>query len=281
VNGVIKTPSIDLTPEAPMTTFSPQEIHVWLSFCDDPLDPSLSGAYRRLLSTAEQTQETRFHAVTDRRRFLLTRTLVRTVLGRYLAIAPVSCEFSANPYGRPEIINPAARRMGLRFNLSHTPELIALAVCVNRSLGVDVENVLLHETSLELAERYLSKDEAAALAALPAALRRERFFEYWTLKESYIKAMGMGLSLPLDQFSFHLSDDDSVSLTVHGSSTGLPCPWQFWQYRLRDHYVLALCAERTESLPRIRVMQVTPLLRAAELQVTPSRLSPISYPNHC
>ena len=94
---------------------------------------------------------------------------------------------------------------GLRFNLSHTDGLVVCLVAVEREIGVDVEHTArAGSVGIEIAERFSSPSEVAELRSLPFADQRSRFFDYWTLKEAYIKARGLGLHLPLDQFSFHL-----------------------------------------------------------------------------
>src|SRR6266852_4786418 len=119
---------------------TPAEIHLWLVFYDE-IEERLHPAYRELLNAAEKEQEQRFYFERDRRRYLITRALVRTVLSRYVPIAPKEWSFSANAYGRPEVVNAQARDEYLSFNISHTHSLIVLGVSARRALGVDVENV--------------------------------------------------------------------------------------------------------------------------------------------
>src|SRR5215467_11163871 len=117
------------------------EIHLWLAFYDEINEEPLLSAYRELLDDVEREQEPRFYFAGDRRRYLITRALVRTVLSRYVAIEPTEWIFSANAYGRPDIVNTHGRDACLSFNISHTHSLIVLAVTRHRALGVDVENL--------------------------------------------------------------------------------------------------------------------------------------------
>ncbi|MEJ7807619.1 MAG: 4'-phosphopantetheinyl transferase superfamily protein, partial [Telluria sp.] len=174
------------------------------------------------------------------------------------------------PWGRPEI---AVHHdlPGLHFNLSHTHGLIALAVSTQRMLGVDVENVAVRTPSAGIAEHYFSPTEVAALATLPPALRGERFFEYWTFKESYIKARGMGLSLPLDRFSFHFPDAHQVHLAVDADLDDDARNWQFWQCRPTPDHLLALCAERREGV--LTVHSLVPMRDHASVDVAWLRTS--------
>src|SRR5216684_5956576 len=115
------------------------EIHLWLAFYDEVAE-DLHPVYRDILSAEERVQEPRFYFAKDRRRYLVTRALVRTVLSRYLAVDPRAWSFSKNAYGRPQAANDEARAASLTFNISHTHSLIVLGVSKGRELGVDVEN---------------------------------------------------------------------------------------------------------------------------------------------
>ena len=145
----------------------PAEIHLWLTFYDQITEERLHSAYRELLSPEEQEQELRFYFDTDRRRYLITRALARSVLSRYAPIHPKEWVFSANAYGRPEIVNAQAREVGLSFNISHTRSLIVLGVTRGRALGVDVENFLAREAPIYIADHFFAPLEVEALAATP------------------------------------------------------------------------------------------------------------------
>jgi 4'-phosphopantetheinyl transferase len=223
---------------------APGEIHLWLSFYDEIADLGLHACYRDLLSVGEKEQQTRFYFARDRQRYLVTRVLVRTVLSRYASIRPTEWTFIANAYGRPEIGNAQAKDFNLSFNVSHTHHLIVLAVTEQRALGVDVENIIARGASIDIADRLFAPAEVVALAAVPHHQQQYRFFEYWTLKEAYIKARGLGLSLPLDKFSFHYPKDGAVALTIHPELADDAARWQFWQFRPKPKYLVAVCAER-------------------------------------
>jgi 4'-phosphopantetheinyl transferase len=248
------------------------EIHLWLAFYDQIGDEYLHTAYRSLLNSAELVQEPRFYFERDRRRYLVTRALVRTVLSRYARVHPAEWSFTANAYGRPEIANPQAE--DLTFNISHTHSLIVLGVTRRRALGVDVENFQAREVSLDIADHYFAPPEVAALAAVPREQQQYRFFEYWTFKESYIKARGMGLSLPLGKFAFHYAGERSVGITIDRELADDPARWQFWQFRPAPGYLVAVCAERLGAQsPHITVRDTVPMLREQPLALDLLRVS--------
>jgi len=250
-NGMAAAQSLALTPA---------DIHLWLAFYDQVDAESMHAAYWALLNDAEKAQQARFHFARDRHRFLVTRALVRTVLSRYAPIHPRDWIFSTNAYGRPDVANVQASDAGLSFNISHTHSLIVLGVTRQRALGVDVENFTAREVSIDIANHYFAAPEVAALGTVPLHRQQYRFFEYWTFKESYIKARGMGLSLPLDKFSFHYAHDQAVDITIHPELADDAARWQFWQFCPTQQYMVAVCAERVGAeSSKLTVRQAVPL----------------------
>ncbi|HEX5421720.1 MAG TPA: 4'-phosphopantetheinyl transferase superfamily protein [Gammaproteobacteria bacterium] len=244
------------------------EIHIWLTYLDEIDDNRLHVAYRALLSQQELDTESRFHFPADRRRYVVTRALVRSVLSRYVPMAPASWVFSHNAYGRPQIANSSGAH--LSFNISHTRNLIVLALTKRRALGVDVENFRARDVALEVAEQILAPEEFMRLAALPPGDRSKRFMEYWTFKESYIKARGMGLAIPLEGFWFTYPEDCVVEIAIDSSLNDDPGRWQFWQFRLRPQYLMAICAERSEVTSSLIIREVIP--GVAESVIVPDLL---------
>lgn len=224
-----------------------KDIDVWLVFYGAFDDPALLSRMGELLSQEERAQQARFFFADDRKRYLATRAMVRWVLSRYADVEPADWAFSANAYGRPQLANGHPSAAGLSFNISHTGGLIALAVGRTRELGVDVENCVARAVAPGVADHFFSAAEAAELAGVAPARRQDRFFEYWTFKESYIKARGMGLSLPLDGFSFRFPSDDAVRLAIEAGLGDAASRWSFWQYRPSPDYLLALCAEKRDA----------------------------------
>ena len=236
-------------------------IDVWLAFYNDIHDERLLASLRDLLSDEERRQEPRFYFADDRKRYLVTRALVRTVLSRYADVAPADWTFSTNGYGRPAIADAHAAARGLSFNVSHTRGLIALGVTRGRELGVDVEHTTQRDVSTGIADRFFAPSEVEALATMPADRQQDRFFEYWTFKESYIKARGMGLSIPLDKFSFHFPHESGVGLAIEPELGDEADRWNFWQYRPEPHYLLAVCAERLGAEPpRVTLHRTIPTI---------------------
>lgn len=249
-------------------------IDLWLLRYDRVGDEALLARLREMLDADERAQEPRYYFADDRKRYLLTRALVRATLSRYAPLAPTQWRFGANAYGRPHV-DPAQQAQlapGLRFNISHTHGLIALAVTQDREIGVDVEHVSHRAVSLGIAHRFFAADEVAALAQVAAERQQDRFFEYWTFKEAYIKARGMGLSLPLERFSFHYPCERSVRLSAQPDLDADAARWSLWQYRPQPEYLLALCAQR-EAGTQVRVRELSARLEEQALTLAPTRRS--------
>ena len=253
----------------PRLAISDRNIDLWLTFYHDITDVGLLSDLRTLLSDAERHQEQRFYFADDRLRYLVTRAMVRTVLSRYAAVAPADWLFSASDHGRPVIVNHHQEALDLSFNLSHTRGLIALGVTRNRALGIDVENLQARQVSMDVADRYFSPSEVAELASVPSELRQDRFFEYWTFKESYIKARGLGLSIPLDQFSFHYPHASGVQIAIDPELDDDSTRWSFWQYRPASKYLLAICAERVHGAATVlSLRKTTPMVAEVAFEAT-------------
>jgi 4'-phosphopantetheinyl transferase len=224
-----------------------RRLHVWVALPASECGPSSDAvrcAQLELLSSDELQRLERFRTPELQRRYLTTRALVRTVLSRYVPVPPREWVFAASSQGRPLIQHPPDAAASLRFNISHTERLVALLVGWGREVGLDVEQWT-RRAPLEVANRFFAASEWQALAGLPPVDRASRFWDYWTLKESYIKARGLGLSIPLDRFSFEFDADDRIMLGVDpvlGDSAGR---WQFWQFDLPGQHRMAVCAETT------------------------------------
>ena len=216
-----------------------------------------------MLSEAERIQLKRFHFEDDRRRYLITRALLRTVLSKNVTddIAPREWTFAVGAYGRPYITNRHPALRGVSFNISHTKGLVIVALCHDQTLGVDTEAVVNANSYFDIVDRYLTSTEITSLKALSEAERSQRFFEYWTLKEAYIKARGMGLAIPLNDFSFDFSDLTSVELTIYSRQSDTPERWRFWQFLLRERYLVAVCAQRFRGwIPEVFMFNTVPLV---------------------
>lgn len=227
------------------------EIHIWSAMLDESFpSPADSQQFLRVLSAAERLQCAKFRFEADRRRDLATRMLLRSVLSSYADLPPQAWTFARDAYGKPRISNPGLEGR-LHFNLTHTHGLVNCAVAPFEQIGIDAEWT--GRTGLEfgIAQRYFNLSEWTDLRETASAHRARRFFQYWTVKEAYAKARGLGLSLPLDAIEVLSFDGTEVSARLHGDDAG--AGWHFVQTRLADTHVVSLAAKCAgPALPPIR-----------------------------
>jgi 4'-phosphopantetheinyl transferase len=199
-----------------------------------------------LLGPQELERYGRLRREASQREFLVAHALARVTLSRYAPVPPEAWSFALGEHGRPEISGPSEAR-GLRFNLSHTRGMVAFAVTREHDVGVDVENRARRLRHRELSERFFGEAEVEALQALVPEERAQRFLELWTLKEAYLKARGLGISVPLRGFQFQLSD--SVPPRIRFDPALLcddPESWQFALHRPTQTHTLALAICRPD-----------------------------------
>ena len=244
------------------------EIHLWFALPDEIQDEALLEQYRLLLSPDEKERHQRFHFAKHRRQFLVAHALVRTMLSRFSGTAPEKLRFVQKRYGRPELAT-VEDFPPVRFNLSHTEGLIACAVVLKHDVGVDVEDMERKAITPGLAERFFSGREVEDLCHLPEPEKRDRFFDYWTLKESYIKARGMGLSIPLEQFSFHIADNRALRISFDPRLNDDPNRWQFWLMRptRRHKAALSVCTDGNTTY-RLIIKKTVPLSEEKDFACT-------------
>ena len=184
------------------------------------------------LSPAEWMRAERYHFAGDRARFIAARGLLRTILAQYFDADPWELAFKTNAHGKPELAEPASV---LRFNLSHSDDLMLLAVTHARDIGVDLE-FMRHGMPFEtLADHYFDPEDAWDLRLLPAAQRAWKFYDVWTCTEARLKAHGVGLAngfqvVEPDRWSLLKltpSAGYAAALAVEGGDFQLEC-WS-WQ----------------------------------------------------
>ena len=197
--------------------------------------------FQSWLSPEELQRLQRLQLVRHKRQLLLGRILLREVLSRCLPrLAPEQWRFIYNEQGKPEI-DPAISEDGLRFNLSHSRDSIVMAVSRNQDTGIDIEYNQRPRRVPRIVQRFFSALECGELAALPVSSQLERFYQLWTLKESYIKARGLGLALPLDSFSFQFPGSGQIRFSSHSQdSNAQQSDWGFWQLGWDRQYSCAL-----------------------------------------
>lgn len=204
-----------ITNSAALLELHDNDIHLWSISPQSISDPITINSLKKILKQSEIDKIERYRFPEAQHNALITRAFVRIVLSQYAELQPQDWQFDITKNGKPEIKNAS---LALRFNLSHNDKLIICAVCLKHDIGCDIEN-LSRKTSIEtISKRYFASAEYQNLKNMPDQLRRSRFFEYWTLKEAFVKATGLGISQGFDSFNFTIEEtknpifNDSIHL---------------------------------------------------------------------
>lgn len=219
---------------------SSSEVHVWRA----GLDRS-HACEERLFATLTQDERdraNRFHFKRDRSHFINARGVLRNILGRYLDAPPGALRFEYTKYGKPSLIEEF-RGPALSFNLSHSKDVALFAFSAGRDLGVDVEWIRPDVADEQIAERFFSEQEVNTLRQLEASAQAEAFFNCWTRKEAYIKAIGEGLSMPLDRFAVSLKPGDPAALLYTYAGIQETSRWRLLELFPGPGYVGAIAVE--------------------------------------
>lgn len=216
---------------------SANSVHIWqISLSGHEL---LLPRLRKLLSSDEIERADRFYFERDCRSFTVARAALRQILGRYVNRSAETLAFSYGAKGKPEL----AEHTSLKFNLSHSGGFALLAVAQSLCLGVDIERVKPDFAGEDIAERFFSSNEVAALRAVAQEAKAESFFSCWTRKEAYIKALGEGLSVPLDSFDVAFGPGIPAALLSVRVSSDETERWSLYDVVAPPGYKAALVAE--------------------------------------
>jgi 4'-phosphopantetheinyl transferase len=256
--------------DAPMTSvparLGPDDVHIFVAVC--PGETTSLAAQRALLSPGERSRCDGLRLESARAQFIASRALLRTALALDRAVSPDELAFAVDARGRPVVERPAGlSHLGL--SLSHTDGIVACAVAWRRAIGVDVERASRPIEAEAIARRFFAPSERAALLEVPPARRLERFWQQWTLKEAYVKALGLGLSQPFTGFAI-VQDRMEHRLA---SPTGARDAWTDagdWTFRsvaVAGSHWLAGCAEVTGGRARLTIQPPPPRCGLAPVSV--------------
>ena len=200
-------------PSPPQASLGTNSVDLWRVALD--VEPDCQAALGDLLSSQETQQARRFQFERDRRRYLVSHAALRTILSQYLNCDPHAVHYQVSSYGKPSLKG----RTDLHFNLAHSHELALIAVTMLGEIGVDIEYIRGLDGIDQLARVCFSEQEYQQFRALPDHEGMHAFFHCWARKEAYIKALGQGLSHPLQRFSVTvLPTQPSRLVTIDGSA---------------------------------------------------------------
>ncbi len=232
--------------------FIQADITLVITRCEEVSD-SLLNSYEALLSDDERQRNQRYRFATDRRKDLIARALLRTQLGGRLNLAPESLVFERGEHGKPALVLDNS----LEFNLSHAGNWIVLAMAESR-IGVDIEHTARDNDVMAIADRYFFGSEIAELTSFEPSEQRQRFFDYWTLKEAYMKARGEGISLGLSKFGFSIANKPDITIEMNSCLNDSPLDWQFFCVTPNTDYRLAMALNSSKK-PTVACYDCIPL----------------------
>ncbi|AUO05092.1 MULTISPECIES: 4'-phosphopantetheinyl transferase family protein [Paenibacillus] len=218
----------------------------------DTSKPEAENHYELLVnrvSLAKQHKLDRFLHREDALRGLYADVLLRWLACRQLKIPNASLQFTYNAFGKPSLLNAPA----FHFNVSHSGKWVVCAID-DHPLGIDIEQ--LRPIDFEVGRVCFSDTEYDALMHQDAESRLSYFYDLWTLKESFVKAEGQGLTLPLKSFSFELETQPSIGFTTEGFTTEY-C--HFKQYELDPDYKMAVCAAHDDFAQVVQQVDINTL----------------------
>ena len=217
-----------------------QDVHIWRAFFDvwQAEIPSLTS----VLSTDEKERASRFYFEKDRSSSIISRSLLRILLGRYCSLDPKNIEFKYNDYGKPIFVQDN-QHVPLYFNLAHSHNTVIYAFTLINSVGIDVEYMRTNIEYEQLAQHYFSPFEIAQLQAVPDTQQCKAFYAGWTRKEAYIKARGKGLSIALDLFDVTLQPDMPARLVACREEPQAVPRWSLCALPAEDQYASALALD--------------------------------------
>ena len=228
----------------------PNQAHLWYLLSEWRTYRRVLLAADRLISADENDRSKKFITRQSQDAYLVARTFLRIVLSQYIDTSAEPITFRVNAYGKPHIATPNAGQ-ALRFNVAHAGNLVVCGVALGREIGIDAEVIDCSVDTNHVADRYFSSAEMTALRALPKEEQRRRFFELWAVKESYIKARGLGLSLPLEGFTIVASKSGAIEIVFSAELDDDPDNWWLSLLPQRGNHVIAVALGRLPAERRI------------------------------
>lgn len=218
------------------------EVHIWLI----PFDKIINriSFFEDLLSQNELSRAGKFHFEMDRSKFIVGRGILRLILSKYSGILPSQIKFIYNEFEKPSL-EKGQNSMFLEFNTSHSASFVIVGLTIIAKIGIDIEILDRKSDLLELAKRYFAEAEFINLISLPKDLMIEGFYNCWTRKEAFIKAIGNGLSHPLDTFEVTLTPDEETRfLKIAGENVE---EWSLINIEPHSEYVGAIAVNRKSN----------------------------------
>lgn len=230
-------------------------MHLWTATLD--VAPTRLDTFQHHLSEDERARVDRFHFRKHRDSFVAARGILREILSGYTHEDPARLRFRYGRYGKPMLIASSTRGTDIRFNLTHSGSLLLIAIAMGRELGVDLEQIQPTIVNDRLIKEVFSEQEQVVFYSVTKSMQVPLFFDWWTRKEAYLKARGVGLSIPLTHVRVFPTLDVGVSTSGCGINTNRP-RWSINPLNVKLGYSACLVVEGTGwELKSFSVNEVT------------------------
>jgi 4'-phosphopantetheinyl transferase len=228
-----------------LRTLSPGMVQVWLVRLN--LIAECAARLDELLDDSERARARRFVFERHRQHYVAAHAFTRAVLAQYANTRPEILRFTSDTYGKPVLLGAD----GLKFNLTHSSGVGALAVANAAEVGIDVECERPDVATRDLARRFFAPSEVAALDRYAGPHYTSAFFACWTRKEAYVKAVGLGLSLELDSFVVSVDPDAPPELLHTGTGDQERLRWALYGFRVAADCHGTVVVERAATEPPV------------------------------
>lgn len=235
------------------------EVHIWFCSPDTVRDQTKISSYQSVLSAHELERRDRFRFETDKHDYLVSHAMLRHVLSKYALIDAAQWRFITDAHGKPALLS-SRDLPDIKFNLTHTKGLSACVITLDKACGIDAENIH-RKNKLDAVARRMFSDEELEVLSVDG---ERSFYDFWTLREAYVKALGTGLAGSSKEYYFSVTTDDNlnadgqaVSISFIDRRQADNNRWQFNLFKPTKDHRLAIAIEAPEALP-VKITEFVP-----------------------
>lgn len=220
------------------------QIHVWRANLD--LTPQQIEKLEIILSEDEKLRANRFRFAKHRRRFIAARAILRELLAGYLQSSAEQISFTYNPQGKPELAS-SFNNSHLQFNISHSEDLALYSFNYQQKIGIDLEYLRENVDYASIAKRFFCETEFKLINSCIAEQQQQRFYQLWTAKEAYLKAIGKGLGGGLETSEIKLDSEDNIYLHSISNKPEIANDWSLYNFIPETNFVATIALSGKEK----------------------------------